>query len=322
MNSEAKFEDRLAGILAGRRRDLARAISEVENATATGQALLRAIRPHVGRAHVVGITGPGGAGKSTLISALIGELDARGQRVGVVAVDPSSPKSGGALLGDRIRMGEHHAAETVFIRSLAARGHAGGLSQTAGGVVDLLDAAGSDVVIVETVGAGQAEVAICDLADTKVGVCPPGLGDDVQAMKAGMLEMADVLVVSKSDLPGAKGTARVLTTMLALRAESAWTVPVIGTVADDAEGIAALADALAAHARHAGRGTRHLNTAATVRRHLADIVAAELRLRLLSADSAELTRLGADLRAGRIDGAAAADDALRTLNAMAAVAKS
>ncbi|MBI4986738.1 MAG: methylmalonyl Co-A mutase-associated GTPase MeaB [Rhodocyclales bacterium] len=321
MNSEAKFEDRLAGILAGRRRDLARAISEVENATATGQALLRAIRPHVGGAHVVGITGPGGAGKSTLIHALLRELDARGQSVGVVAVDPSSPKSGGALLGDRIRMVDHDVADKVFIRSLAARGHAGGLSRTAGGVVDLIDAAGSDVVIVETVGAGQAEVAICDLADTKVAVCPPGLGDDVQAMKAGMLEMADVLIVSKSDLPGAKGTARVLTTMLALRAESAWTVPVIGTVADNAEGVAALADALSAHARYAGRGTRYRNTTVQARRHLADVVAAELRLRLLSADSAELDRLGEELRAGRINAAAAADDALRTLS-VAAVAKS
>lgn len=169
---------------------------------------------HVGRAHVIGITGPPGGGKSTLVSALIKQLRARGHTVAVVAVDPSSPFTGGAVLGDRIRMGEHQADEGMFIRSLASRGHLGGLARAAGDVVDVFDAAGFDTIIVETVGAGQSEVEVTRIADTRLVVCPPGLGDDIQAIKAGVLEIADAFVVSKSDLPDAQRTENELRSML------------------------------------------------------------------------------------------------------------
>lgn len=248
----------LSALLAGERRAIARAASAIENGAAESGRLCEQLAEHLGRAHVIGLTGAPGAGKSTLLDALVGVLIARGKRVAVLAVDPSSPVSGGALLGDRIRMAKHGPHESVFIRSLASRGHVGGLSRTAGRLVDLFDAAGFDVVIVETVGAGQSEIDIGRIADSTLVLCPPGLGDDVQAMKAGILEIADVLVVSKADLPAAERTARELQAMLELRcaAPGQWKVPVLRTAAPSAEGVAALADALEAHARHAGVGQR------------------------------------------------------------------
>ena len=230
----------ITAIEAGSRGAIARAITALENGAAFAPELAADLADRVanrgedrvaestGRAHVVGITGPPGAGKSTLINALLGELLTRGQRVAVVAVDPSSPRTGGAVLGDRIRMGEFGADERVFIRSLASRGNAGGLSRTTGAVVDLLDVAGFATVIVETVGAGQSDVAIASLADTSIVVCPPGLGDSVQATKAGILEIADILVVSKGDLPTAGRTVHELKEMLGLRPRpEGWRVPVL-----------------------------------------------------------------------------------------------
>lgn len=249
----------LSQLLAGDRRALARAISAVENRTPAAASIAAGISSHLGRAHVVGITGAPGAGKSTLIHALLGELIARGRTIAVVAVDPSSPITGGAVLGDRVRMGAFGAHERVFIRSLASRGHPGGVSKTTGEVVDLLDAAGFDVVIVETVGAGQSEVAIVGIADTRIVVCPPGLGDDVQAIKAGILEIADLLVVNKADLPGAERTVRELKEMLKLRSAAAANVPVLSTCATRGEGIAALVDAVADHGAAAGHGRRLAN---------------------------------------------------------------
>ncbi len=249
-------QPREAAILAGDRRSIARAISAIEQGEAGARALAVAIAPHLGRAHVLGITGAPGAGKSTLINALLGALLARGQRIAVVAVDPSSPVTGGAVLGDRVRMGEHGAHENVFIRSLASRGHLGGISRTTGQIVDVLDAAGFDTVIVETVGAGQSEVEIARIADTRLVVCPPGLGDSVQAIKAGILEIADILVVSKSDLPAAEVTVRDLEEMLRLRRAAMSPVKVLKTAATRGEGIAAVVDAVIAHAQAAGRGRR------------------------------------------------------------------
>jgi LAO/AO transport system kinase len=246
----------LAAIRAGDRRAIARSISTVENGDAGADAIARALQPHLGRAHVLGITGPPGAGKSTLINALLGELVRRGRRVAVVAVDPSSPITGGAVLGDRVRMGEHGGDERVFIRSLSSRGHPGGLSRCTARVVDVLDAAGFDTVIVETVGAGQSEVAISALADTRIVVCPPGLGDDVQAIKAGILEIADLLVVNKGDLAGADATVRELEDMLTLRRSKAAPVPVLKTAATRGEGIGALVDAALAHGAAGGCGRR------------------------------------------------------------------
>ena len=254
--STAPLHERL---LAGERQAVARALSRVEQQGDAAAALCRALAPHLGRAHVLGITGAPGAGKSTLVHALLGALLARGQRIGVIAVDPSSPISGGAVLGDRVRMGEHGAHPEVFIRSVAARGHLGGLSRTTAAMVDVLDAAGFDVVIVETVGAGQSEVAIVKVADTRIVACPPGLGDEVQAIKAGILEIADLLVVTKADLSGAAATARDLKDMLHLRAAvapGAWSVPVLSTSASRGDGVAELVEQIDAHAHMAGRGRR------------------------------------------------------------------
>jgi len=234
----------LQRIRAGERRAIARAITAVENDPARAQSARDALAPHRGRAHVVGITGPAGAGKSTLVNALLGEFLARGHTVAVVAVDPSSPFTGGAVLGDRIRMAEHQADERVFIRSLAARGHAGGLSRATAPVIDVLDAAGFDLILVETVGAGQSDVAIASLACTRIVVYPPGLGDEVQALKAGMLEIADILVVNKADLPGADRTARDLLAMPARHGLQSKR-PVMKTVSTTGDGVAKLADAIA-----------------------------------------------------------------------------
>lgn len=234
-------------ILAGDRRAIARAITSIENDPPRAELLLGLLNAHVGRAQVVGITGPAGAGKSTLVNALVGELLKRGHTVAVVAIDPSSPFSGGAVLGDRIRMAEHQANERVFIRSLASRGHAGGLSSTTAQIVSLLDASGFDIVIVETVGAGQSDVAIAAIARTRIVVYPPGLGDEIQALKAGVLEIADIFVVNKSDLPGADRTARDLLGVPAPR-KADWKRPVLKISATTGEGVAFLADAIKEHA--------------------------------------------------------------------------
>jgi LAO/AO transport system ATPase len=238
----------LAGrILARERRAIALAISEIENGTAAGHAISAQLSAHRGHARIVGITGPPGAGKSTLVAALTKELLARGRRVAVVAVDPSSPFSGGALLGDRIRMAEIQSHEDVYIRSLASRGHQGGLSSATGRVAGLLDAAGFDYVLVETVGAGQADVEIAAVAGTRLVVCPPGLGDDVQALKAGILEIADLFVVNKADLPGAERTERELLGMLAASAGGPKR-PVLRTTATSGQGVGELAQWLESRA--------------------------------------------------------------------------
>lgn len=246
----------LASILSGSRAAVARAASLIENEKPGATELLAALAEHCGRAHIVGITGAPGAGKSTLIAALLGEYSRRKRRVAVVAVDPSSPVNGGAILGDRVRMGEHGFGEDIFIRSLSARGHLGGLSRATSGVVDVFDAAGFDVVIVETVGAGQSDVAISAVADTRIVVCPPGLGDEVQAIKAGILEIADIFVVNKADLASADRTVRDLKSASHLLPQSAWQVPVLRTVATRSEGIGELADCIAEHTRTVGSGSR------------------------------------------------------------------
>ncbi len=242
MNAPSTLTQR---IRSGDRRAIARAITAVEEGGEAARALREALAPYLGQARVVGVTGVPGAGKSALVGALARELVERGQRVAVVAVDPSSSVSGGAVLGDRIRMEGVQADERVFIRSLASRGHLGGLARGADEMVDVLDAAGFDTVIVETVGAGQSEMEITRLAGTCIVVCPPGLGDDVQALKAGILEIADLFVVNKCDLPEAARVERELASMLALRGPGGRKPPVLKTVAIRGEGVAALADFVA-----------------------------------------------------------------------------
>ncbi|MBI4190429.1 MAG: methylmalonyl Co-A mutase-associated GTPase MeaB [Betaproteobacteria bacterium] len=280
----------VAGILRGDHRSIARAISAVENETEAGRAIMQGIHPHLGRAHVIGITGSPGAGKSTLVSELIGEFTRRGKSVGVVAVDPSSPFSGGAILGDRIRMERHSLAERVFIRSLASRGHLGGLSRAVFKVVDVLDAAGFELIIVETVGAGQSEVEIAEIADTRVVVCPPGLGDDVQAIKAGILEIADILVVSKADLPLADKTELDLRFMLSVTKHAPRQPCIVRVSAVNGTGVTELADAIGSTTRSAG-GRRGSGSRERMRRLFAQEAGNVLRKRLSTLDSAALDAL-------------------------------
>jgi LAO/AO transport system kinase len=240
-------------LLNGDRRALGRVVSLIENGAPEAREILAQLHLRGGHAHVVGLTGAPGAGKSTLATQLVRELRRREQRVGVVAVDPSSPFTGGAILGDRIRMQELAGDPNVFIRSMASRGSLGGLAASTRDVVRALDASSFDTIVIETVGAGQAEVEIVRAAQSVVVVVMPGMGDDIQAIKAGILEIADVFVVNKADRPGADQTAAELRMLLSLdehRRERAWRPPILKTVASSGEGVPALADALADHARY------------------------------------------------------------------------
>lgn len=235
-------------LLDGDRRALSRAVTLVESGDPASRIILRQVYPHTGRAHLVGITGAPGTGKSTLVSALAREFRRRARTVGIIAVDPSSPFTGGALLGDRIRMQELAGDEGIFIRSMASRGHLGGLAQTTGDVVKLFDAAGFSLVLVETVGAGQSEVEVARATHTKIVVEAPGLGDDIQAIKAGILEIADILVVNKADLPGADRRLLQLEAMLSMgNPEIPWKPPVLRTIASQGQGLGELADAIERH---------------------------------------------------------------------------
>jgi LAO/AO transport system kinase len=243
-------------ILQGDRLALARLLSELENQTSQGEATLGELYPHTGKAHIVGVTGAPGTGKSTLVNRLVQKLRTaqpdQAPTVAVIAVDPSSPYSGGAILGDRIRMRDLAGDTGVFIRSMASRGKLGGLASATGAFTMAFDAAGYEVILIETVGAGQAEVDVASRAHTTIVIDAPGLGDDVQANKAGILEIADILVVNKSDLPGAARTLRTLEMAmhLALPASGSlggWDIPVLATAATTGEGIDALAAAIASH---------------------------------------------------------------------------
>jgi LAO/AO transport system kinase len=298
--SNARIQRLIDGLLAGERRAVARAISAVESEGEDGREILRAIQPRLGRACVVGFTGPPGAGKSTLISAYVAELRRRRKKVAVIAVDPSSPISGGAILGDRIRMGAHDADDGVFIRSLASRGALGGLTPAALRAADVADAAGFDVVILETVGAGQAEVDVAEVADVPVVISAPGLGDDIQAIKAGILEIARVLVVNKSDLPHADATRHQLMAMLGLREKHA-RVPVLATTATTGEGITALADAIETAAAALDRDARQHRGRRHVGKLIADAAARLVRERLMARDDAAFERLCEAVAQGEID---------------------
>ncbi|MEQ1698073.1 MAG: methylmalonyl Co-A mutase-associated GTPase MeaB [Hyphomicrobiaceae bacterium] len=235
---------RIAALRAGNRREIAAAVTDLERLSPAAPALLHAMQPYLGAARVVGITGPPGAGKSTLVNAVIQSARAGHRRVAVIAVDPSSPISGGSILGDRIRMTAALDDDGVYVRSLSSSGYLGGLSPAAVRIIDALDAAGFDLILLETVGTGQSEVDVAEVADVRVVVSAPGLGDDIQAMKSGLLEIADILVVNKGDREGADRTMHQLMGALSIRETQRASVPVLKTTATTGEGIPALLAAI------------------------------------------------------------------------------
>jgi LAO/AO transport system kinase len=285
---------------AGERRATSRAVTELERLSAAAPRLIEAMQPHLGHALVVGFTGPPGAGKSTLINAYTRHLRAAKRSVGIIAVDPSSPVSGGAILGDRIRMTATLDDDGVFMRSLASRGHLGGLCPAAVRVIDALDAAGKDIILLETVGTGQTDIDVAEVADVRVVITAPGLGDDIQAMKSGLLEIADVLVVNKADREGAERTLQHLKGALSLKTGDRANVPVLKVTATTGEGIPALAEAIdeigAPIAAGGALVRRRRRARYLIARAAADMVADRIRL----GQGAELDDLADAVLAGAL----------------------
>jgi LAO/AO transport system kinase len=325
--SEKAIDEFVSDVVAGKSRAVARAMRLVDDRRPPYFEVLRRLHPHTGKSWVLGFTGTPGAGKSTLVGRVVEVLREKGLRVAVVAVDPTSPFTGGAILGDRIRMQQHFLDEGVFIRSLATRGNLGGLSRSSGDVIRVLDAAGFDVILVETVGVGQDELEIAQMADTTVVVVAPGLGDDVQAIKAGILEIADVFCVNKADREGAESAVMDLEQMIGMGAltraaqqagshghsaamailrarpeasEGKWTPPVVRTVASDGEGVRELLERCEAHRVHldaSGEGD-----ARRVRRRAKELRGIYLEALVAEADvrlSEDLAKAEAEVAAGR-----------------------
>ena len=293
-------------------RAVARLISLVEDASGHLREVSAALAPYAGKAHIVGLTGSPGVGKSTTTSALVSAYRAEGKRVGVLAVDPSSPFSGGALLGDRVRMQDHALDPDVYIRSMASRGHLGGLAWSTPQALRVLEGAGCEVILLETVGVGQSEVEVVGVADTVVVLLAPGMGDGIQAAKAGILEIGDIFVVNKADRDGADATARELRHMIRLSEREAgdWRPPVLKTVASRGDGVEELVEEIGKHerwARDSGAGLqRRQRRAADEVEALAD---AQLRRRLV-ADKALLADLSLRVAGGLTDPYSAADELL------------
>ena len=305
-------------ILAGDQLAGARLIRQLEDGDPDGIAGIKAIFEHTGKAFIVGITGPPGSGKSTLVSHMITECRQRDLKVAVVAIDPSSARTGGAFLGDRLRMGQHAQDNGVFIRSMATRGHVGGLSTTTREVVLVLDAMGYDIVVIETVGVGQDEVEIAEFAHTTIVVSLPGAGDDIQALKAGLLEIGDVYVVNKGDLPGADSEVARLKSMLQMgqKREDGWNAPVLKTVAVKAEGVSAVVDACWHHRRHLldqdlFRKRSDRQTHQLFHRLVMDMASAKIFTG--SCESAAVQRLLQDVKEHKIDVVTAAENLVKRL---------
>ncbi|HEX7738604.1 MAG TPA: methylmalonyl Co-A mutase-associated GTPase MeaB [Marmoricola sp.] len=301
----------------GDARSVARLISLVEDASPALRDVMAALAPYSGNAHVVGLTGSPGVGKSTSTNALVTELRKQDKRVGVLAVDPSSPFSGGALLGDRIRMQDHALDREVYIRSMASRGHLGGLSWSTPQALRVLDAAGCDVILVETVGVGQSEVEIAGMADTTVVLLAPGMGDGIQAAKAGILEIGDLYVINKADRDGADQVRRELRSMLALaeRTEGAWKPDILKTVAQTGEGMGQVVEAIGKH--HAwlvASGQLRARRTRRARDEVEAIAMTALRKQWHDVhERTDLDVLAERVVAGDIDPYAAADDLIASL---------
>ena len=308
-----ELEALTSGVLAGERRAIARLISLVEDGGAALAPAMKVLYPHSGNAYTVGITGAPGAGKSTLTERLVAHARAGGHKVGVLAIDPSSPFSGGALLGDRVRMQSHATDPEVFIRSMATRGHLGGISLATPEAVRVLDAAGKDVVMIETVGVGQAEVEITDACDTTLVVVNPGWGDAVQAAKAGLMEIADVFVVNKADRAGARDAVRELRQMLEM-SQTEWIPDVVQTVATKDEGLDELWAAIEKHrAYQEEHGRLVARRRRRVAREIEEIVLARYRTRLRDDAGDRLDELTTEVEARRLDPYEAASTLIASL---------
>ncbi len=307
---DAPLSDR---VLAGDKRALARGITLIENGDERGWELVRKLFPRTGRARIVGITGPPGVGKSTLIGGLTAELRKAEREIGVLSIDPSSPFTRGALLGDRIRLGEHFLDPGVFIRSMASRGALGGLSEAALQAALLMDAAGKDDVLLETVGVGQAEIDVVDHADTIVLVLMPGSGDSIQALKAGVMEIPDVIVVNKADHPLTETMVREIKNVLALGPAGSWKVPVVRTEAARGEGITELVERIDDHGRHiSAEGTLSERRARNLRNEVIGLAGAKLRrdLEARAGEDPAVTRMLERVVRREVDPASAARELL------------
>ena len=305
-----EVRDVVAAVRLGNPRALGRLISWIENASPALPMISKELAPDTGRAHVVGLTGAPGVGKSTTVTCLVRALRERGERVGVLAVDPSSPFSGGALLGDRVRMQEHALDRDVYIRSMATRGHLGGLAVATPQALRAFDAAGFDTVVVETVGVGQSELEVAEMVDTILVLLAPGMGDGIQAAKAGILEIGDIFVVNKSDRDGAQALVRELRTMIALtnRSPQEWKPPIVMTVAYENRGIADLLEAIdrfrASQVENGRAATRRI---ARARREVESIAVAKVRAELRLNGEARLEDLAKAVSRGELDPYAAAE---------------
>jgi LAO/AO transport system kinase len=306
----------VAAARSGSPRALGRLISWIENTSPALPMIMKELAPDTGRAHVIGLTGAPGVGKSTTATALVPALRTRGERVGVLAVDPSSPFSGGALLGDRVRMQEHALDPDVYIRSMATRGHLGGLAAATPQALRAFDAAGFDSIILETVGVGQSELEVAQTADTVMVLLAPGMGDSIQAAKAGILEIGDIFVVNKSDREGAQALVRELRTMIALaqRDPQDWKPPIVMTVAYEHRGIPDLLEAIDRfRASQANTGRGHKRRVARARREVEGIALGKLRAEFQLDGETTLDDLAEAVSRGELDPYAAADRVLAEL---------